>query len=36
MGVKIRKIPNILTFSLNRFQFDYEIMDRTKVKKEDK
>lgn len=30
-GVKIRKFPKVLIFSLNRFLFDYEILDRIKV-----
>lgn len=30
-GTKIRKLPNIMIFSLNRFQFDFEKMDRVKI-----
>jgi ubiquitin C-terminal hydrolase len=30
-GLKLRKFPNILTFSLSRFEFDFEKMDRVKV-----
>ncbi len=30
-GIKLRHIPLILTFSLNRFCFDFEILDRIKV-----
>lgn len=30
-GVKIRKFPKVLIFSLNRFLFDYEILDRVKI-----
>jgi ubiquitin carboxyl-terminal hydrolase 40 len=30
-GVKIRKLPQILTISLNRFEFDYQTFERKKV-----
>ena len=30
-GVKIRKFPKILIFSLNRFCYDFEILDRIKI-----
>lgn len=30
-GVKIRKFPDVLTISLNRFTFDYEKLDRVKL-----
>mmetsp|Transcript_40464 Transcript_40464/g.35912 ORF Transcript_40464/g.35912 Transcript_40464/m.35912 type:complete len:96 (-) Transcript_40464:3089-3376(-) len=30
-GIKIRKFPPILTFSLSRFEFDWEKMERKKI-----
>ena len=30
-GVKIKNFPDVLTFSLNRFDFDFQTMQRVKI-----
>lgn len=30
-GIKVRKFPSILTFSLSRFEFDWQKMERKKI-----
>lgn len=31
LGTNIKILPNVLVFTLNRFDFDYEKMDRVKI-----
>ncbi len=31
MGTKLKSLPPVLTLSLSRFEFDYEILDRVKI-----